>query len=66
VGADGDGKKEEAAAEGEEEKKAPAVAEEGSKDGKDAADGVDKVEEKLKEMSTGDQVVHAEGVAAKN
>ncbi|XP_066358799.1 uncharacterized protein [Miscanthus floridulus] len=59
-------KKKEAAAEGDEKK--AAATEEGSKDGKDAAAaaGVDKVEEKLKEMNTGDQVVHDEGVAAKN
>ncbi|CAD6341690.1 unnamed protein product [Miscanthus lutarioriparius] len=58
-------KKVEAAAEGE---KKAAVAEEGSKGDKDAAgvDGVDKVEEKLKETSTAEQVVQGEAVAAKN
>ncbi|XP_066355471.1 uncharacterized protein [Miscanthus floridulus] len=58
-------KKVEAAAEGE---KKAAVAEEGSKGDKDATgvDGVDKVEEKLKEMSTGEQVVQGEAMAAKN
>ncbi|CAD6269831.1 unnamed protein product [Miscanthus lutarioriparius] len=55
-------KKVEAAAEGE---KKAAVAEEGSKGDKDAA-GVDKVEEKLKETSTAEQVVQGEAVAAKN
>ncbi|XP_066355674.1 uncharacterized protein [Miscanthus floridulus] len=55
-------KKVEAAAEGE---KKAAVAEEGSKGDKDAA-GVDKVEEKLKEMSTAEQVVQGEAMAAKN
>lgn len=69
--AEEEGKKKEAAAEEEGKKEdaaAAAVGEDGGKDAAAAANGVDKVEEKLKEMSTGgdQQVVQGEAVAAKN
>ncbi|KAG0521235.1 hypothetical protein BDA96_08G144000 [Sorghum bicolor] len=72
--AEEEGKKKEAAAAAEEEEgkkedaAAAAVGEDGGKDAAAAANGVDKVEEKLKEMSTGgdQQVVQGEAVAAKN
>jgi hypothetical protein len=58
--------KEEKEGAGEEAKKEPAAGEEKKEDKEGDAAGVDKVEEKLKEMSTEVAHKHAEEVAAKN